>query len=286
MKKIEIHEGRLTNDWILKNPKKLFVLDIGDNRDIENVITFNINSNDLNNSFIKQIILIKGKSYQYESIVFHSLGYCKFFNSELINNLLKFNFDYDNLSGRKWFKIPSHSEIVSSEYLKLTNNADIINPINNSFFREDLIRKDLFTVFDLIKTENKISFTSRFPYDIGKNLILQFDGQKNYILCRVTCCYLVNQVSDSDWSSFEGYSNDFIVNKDGYYQIHIRYISLLDENGCLIFRDDLFTDFSIDSIPTLDLSNNDNLSIPENITNSDIYKLLLELSSKVDKLLK
>lgn len=283
---IEILE-KITLDCVVNNPEKLFV--VGDNFTEPNIINFSIYENNIEsyrNSIIEKIILIKSKSNYYNSVVLCSKGYCKNSPPELvqfINDLMRYNFDFDNSLGTKWIKIPSHHEITNCDYFNLSNfNSNLIIPPNNSYFKSIFLENGLYTLYDLIKTDNKIAFTSKDNFQVGQNLIFQFSNQNNYILCRITCCYPADSLSSEVWSDFEGLNPNYrnSIDLTNFKQYHIRFIAELDHSGKMIFRNDIFKD----SNPP---EKNENITtIPDNITNVDIYKLLLELSSKIDKLLK
>lgn len=291
---IEILE-KITLDCVVNNPDKLFVL--GENSFelssllfYTNTLDFSIyenSSESYRKSIIEKIILIKIKSKKYNSIVLCDKGYCKNCPPSLmkfINDLIRYNFDFDNSTGKKWFKIPSFNEITTAEYLNLSTNNDLLIPQNNSFFRPEYLENGLYTSFDLLKTESKIAFTSNKNFEVGQNLILQFINQKKYILCRVVLSYNSNLINDEDWSLLEGYTDDFVksVNRNDYYQIHIRFISELDEFGNMIFREDLFKNVE----PVEEIRSTENKQVHGNISNQDIYNLLVEINQKLDKLLK
>ena len=53
---------------------------------------------------------------------------------------------------KKWYKIPGHDEITSGVYVSLDNtNKDILQPVNNSYFKPEFLERGLNTTFDLIK---------------------------------------------------------------------------------------------------------------------------------------
>ena len=84
---------------------------------------------------------------------------------------MKDHFNFDNETGKKWHKIPGHDDITRGSYVSLDiKNEDILQPINNSYFRPEFLEKGINTTFDLIKTENKVAFTSSKKYNNNAHL--------------------------------------------------------------------------------------------------------------------
>jgi hypothetical protein len=288
---IEFLESYPTKDYVESNPLKLFVFDSNYNIDCQNTFQFNFTGKDLHSfsdSVIQNIIFLKSKIFSYKYLVLSKVNY----GSQIINlpdvyenfnKLMKLNFDYDNINRRKWFKIPSYNDTISSEYVNLSKNDNIIIPPSNTSFRTEYLIQDLYSTFDLVRTENKIAFTSKKDYTLDQNLIFQFNNQKRYLLCRVILAYTVSSVSDENWSLFEGLNTDLVnsFDKSEFKQFHIRFISEIDERGNMIFRNDIFNDSKPQvETETIEVKNG------EEISNSDIYNLLLQINSKLDKLLK
>lgn len=354
MKGVEIFYGIVTPEEVKNNPNKLYVFEenttkVGNTgplaiRNLPNAVGLRVRKGpgtksaafftDIefeNNKKIitEDIINIKYLSFCYDSVVLTSVGYGLGSTLELrcsntwnfLVDVLKYNFDFDNTCGKKWQRFPSHYEIVSSDYLKTFLNDVVINPVNNSFFLPHLLQQNLFTTFDLVKTDNKISITTNQNFEIGKNLILQFQNQKRYIVCRVTLTYPANSIQKNTWSTFEGVTDEFSKSVDltNYYQSHIKYICTLDESGNIEFRSDYFTSISptekekidrklgeIESkieksketkveinedikktkkemvAKTIDVKK-ENTPVKKEVTNQDIYNLLLEINSKLDR---
>jgi hypothetical protein len=158
MEKIEIFEGFWTEETVRQNPDKIFIF--GDNdlrvgkggqaiiRDLPN--TFGIrtkkkpnlhplsfyndheyldNCQKIRQDVIKITELVEGG----KTIVLSSGGYGTGLSKlpevapktfEYLNSLLKFNFNFDNVSGKKWIRIPSHYEIINSRLVKTNNMAE------------------------------------------------------------------------------------------------------------------------------------------------------------------
>ena len=69
---------------------------------------------------------------------------------------MKFNFDYDNINRRKWFKIPSYNDTISAEYVNLSNDDGVIISNNNTFFRPEHLKNELYYVRMRIKKKYNI----------------------------------------------------------------------------------------------------------------------------------
>lgn len=339
--KIEIFNGLFTIEDVKNNPDKLYIFEeniakVGTSlqtscRNLPNTHGLRVRKGPgtktaafftdlefINNkkSIIEDVVNIKYKSLCYKSIVFSSFGYGTGIVLEnrcsntwnFLQNVLRFNFDFDNKTGKKWQKLPSHSDITQSEYIKTFSNDEIINPVNNSYFLPHLLKLNLLSTYDLVKNDYKVSFTSNKKYEVGQNLILQFQNQKKYLVCRVLLEYEANTIKKNIWSTFEGLTEEFSkdLNLDGFFQIHIKFLCTLDENGKMEFRNDFFqnqissedkqiiekklTQIENESIQVVEKEKNQLIKTKNNIvhmekkvSNEEIYNLLLEINSKLDK---
>ena len=156
---------------------------------------------------------------------------------------LKEHFNFDNENGNRYYKVPSNSEITTAPYVSIdSSNKDILTPINNSFFIKKYLSSNINTIYDLFRLYHKVSFTSRNTYNPGQVLILSFNSPSNYIVCRVSCSYPISDISDKNWSVFEGFDNSFIssISDRDYIQTHVQFICTLDDTGNMIFKDDIF----------------------------------------------
>jgi hypothetical protein len=275
--KIEIFK----NNWSVKNvsdnPNKIFIF--GDNnarvgkggqaiiRDLPNtagirtkkgpnnksVSFYNDNEFEQNcKNILDDILSIKAKMLTGKNIVFSSGGYGTGLANlsetapktfEYLCQMLMLYFGFDNKTGRKWSKIPSHDEISNGKYIDISG-VDILKPINNSFFRSNLLEIGLTSNFELIKTGNKIAFTSKIKYKIGDILIFVFQGKEDYLVCKAINSIAYDQLTN--WNIFEGLSDDFKINEliktSEYYQTHFDFICTLNDKGKMVFKNDIFGD--------------------------------------------
>jgi hypothetical protein len=216
---------------------------------------------------------------------------------------LKDHFNFDNEKGKKWNKIPGHDEITRGVYVSLDNtNKDILQPVNNSYFKPEFLEKGLNTTFDLIKTENKVSFTSSKEYKNDDVIIFTFSG-KEHIVCRVICSYSMElTLKDYKWYSFEGFDNSFSIagpdsvlnsKQDGYkYQTHFQFICTLNDKGNMVFKNDIFSnEIKREIKDNKELKNEENVKVvhikKENekmsVSNEEIFKVLKSIESKLEK---
>jgi len=156
---------------------------------------------------------------------------------EYLNKLLMSYFNFDNERGVKFSKIPGHDEIING--LNIDLETEFIKPVNNSFFKSEFLESGLNTHFDLIKSGSKSAFTSLRKYDINNTLIIK--GNFHSLVCRVVDSIDVNTITKDMWYEFEGYNKNFEIDFNiKLYQTHIEFICTLDQNGKMIFKDDLF----------------------------------------------
>lgn len=339
--KIKIHKGNWKKDYVNKNLDQIFVF--GDNnarigkggqaiiRDLPNSMGIRTKKGPSNKNaafykdseyakncenILEDILDIKEEALKGSTIVFSGGGYGTGLASlkqkapktfEYLCQAMKDHFNFDNEKGKKWYKIPGHDEITSGVYVSLDNtNKDILQPVNNSYFKPEFLEKGLNTTFDLIKTENKVSFTSSKEYKNGDVVIFTFKG-KEHIVCRVICSYSMNLVlKDYKWYSFEGFDNSFSIagpepvlnsKQDGYkYQTHFQFICTLDDKGNMVFKNDIFqekkkaTSLNIEEVK--ELKNKENVKIVHikneedkmgKITNEELLDVLNRIESKLER---
>lgn len=237
MKKVKIFSGNWTINDVNNQKNDVFIY--GDNlkrygkggqaiiRDLTNTIGlvtkkepnnnagsfFSDNEFDENLKLIfSDILKIKRKQILGNQLIFSSGGYGtglsklpdlapKTFN--VLNELLLNFFHFDNLTGKIRTEVPSSNQIINGEYINLT---DISRPESNSEFNKEALENDVYTLYDLIKREYKISFISEKSFKLG-DIILFSDYNKDYLVCRVIHkSILVNQIDDIH--RFEGYKID------------------------------------------------------------------------------
>ncbi len=319
--KIEIFQGEWTVDDIINQPDKIFVY--GDNnarigkggqaiiRDLPNTIGLRTKKGPSNKpaafytdkeyeSNIKNIrediLLIKSMSLSGKTIVFSNGGYGtglaklpetapKTFN--FLYDMLRYHFEFDNLTGKKWKKIPGHDEILSGQYVSLDKNSihSVLQPVNNSFFQDSLLKKNLMSNYDLIKSEYKTSFTSKTLFKRGEIIIITYNDQPNYLVCRVVDSY-DSQISIGldIWNIFEGYNKEFSnsIDINGSYQTQFNFICTLDQSGNMFYKDGFF---SSDEPKT----KNATKTVGEKILNQDmkneeIVEILNNIQMRLDRL--
>lgn len=272
MKEVEIFEGLWSINDIKSNSEKIFIF--GDNdlrigtgeqaviRNCSN--TFGIRTKkkpsnsddsfysdddyDFNTQKILQDILqIKYLQISGKQIVFSNGGFGTGLASlkspktfDFLGNCLRNFFQFDNESGRSWKYIPSFDQINFAKYLNISNES-VILPVNNSHFRNDCLGKGIFNYFDLIKTENKVAFTSENKYEPGQILNLNVYGSE-YLVVKVCQSYNCDFISKDYWSMFEGLDNDFVKDREIYdlFQTQFEFICTLNQNGTMKFKENIF----------------------------------------------
>jgi flagellar hook-associated protein FlgK len=281
--KIEIFNGEWTLDDVKKQSDKVFVF--GDNnarvgkggqaiiRDLPNSVGirtkkgpstkpaayYNDSEFESNKkNILEDVLNVKKIAMGGKTIVFSSGGYGTGLASlkqkapktfDYLNFLLKEHFNFDNKKGSTWFKIPGHDEITTGRWIEFDKDETILKPINNSFFDQNLLKKSLNTTFDLIKSENKIAFTSKSDYKNGEIIIFRFVNNSEYLVCRVIESYNLIEtpetMKDYKWYSFEGYNKSFNIsgpdNLIDRYQTHFQFICTLDDSGKMIFKKEVFS---------------------------------------------
>lgn len=214
-----------------------------------------------NISNIRQdFLIIKSKimSGQYSTVVLSQEGYGngseqlqKFAPKtfDFLCSLLKSYFYFDNILCKISKRIPGHDEIVSGKYISIDNktfDSNVLCPVNNSFFRDDLLSKNLNTYPSLIISGNKASFTYPLNHRCGDIVILTVSNYNKYLICRVIDSYNFREVSEEMWSFFEGFDTSYIqhinmTNKEqALYQIHFEFICTLEQDGKMEFNEELF----------------------------------------------
>ena len=254
MKSIEIFEGNFTLDQVKENSDKFYV--ITDNtlksgfspfRELNNVLFLRIkrgsssksaafysNSelNDFKKLLLEDIIKIKMCLLQDKSVVLSSLGYG---NIEKINNFgteikqyldeyLKSNLQFDNISGKKYVHIPSYNEIEKAPSLQIdTLHYNTLN--SNQIIGAILMLKKIgLTIESEIKPNSLIKLKSSITDDV--------------IICRILDCYSCSNINPIEWSMFEICDiNKYDTNK---FQIIIDFICTINPNGIMKFNNDIF----------------------------------------------
>lgn len=288
--KIELFEGNWTIEYVKSNTDKIFVF--GDNnarvgkggqaiiRDLSNAIGIRTKKGPSNkpvafysdvefdkniSNFREDILLIKSHILSGKNVVLSKNGYGTglaqlekmapktYFN---LCQLLYGHFGFENSNGVLKRRIPGYDEIVTGTYVSLDNKkfeSNVLNPINNSYFRPEYLSKEINTLFDLITKGKKIAFTYPVSHNIGDIVILSVADSHKYLVCRVVDSYYYKSISKDMWSLFEGFDGGYIDNlkllddTQKLYQNHIDFICTLDETGKMEFNQDLFGDSNITS---------------------------------------
>jgi hypothetical protein len=203
-------------------------------------------------NILEDIINLKSKAFKDNIIVFSDGGYGTGLASlnekapktfEYLCFLLREHFGFDNTNGRRWKKVPGYDDITSGVYIDFENDKSIVKPINNSFFNPNYLKQKLNTNYDLIKSGNKVAFSSNKFYKNGDILIFSFEG-KEHLVCRVIESYDTSLVlNDYKWYSFEGYDVKFSIAGPEIakkYQTHFQFISTLSSDGRMVYDNDIF----------------------------------------------
>jgi len=281
--KIEIDENNWSVDFVTKNKNKIFVLDNNSNKHLiklDNVMFIRLNSKYM----LEDVLSIKKELINGKILVFSKKGYG--FNlkkNELttfnyLTQLLKDHFNYNNINGGRWYKVPGHNEISNARVFNLDKNSEVLQPINNSFYRKECLNSGLYTTYDLIKNFKKVAFTSDKKYKNGDVLI--FDYFKEKIVSRVIDSYDCSDIDDSSWSIFEGFDESFIRStKKVGHQTHFQFICTLGENGEMIFNDDIFENKNVveEKVETI-------VEKKESEMNEDVMELLNKIEKRLSKL--
>jgi hypothetical protein len=342
--KIEIHKGNWKIEDVKNNSNKLYVF--GDNnarmgkggqaiiRDLPNVIgirtkkgpskkaaAYYKDSEFQQNSYniLEDILKIKKEAMDGMTIVFAEGGYGTGLSSlkikapktfEYLCQQLKDHFNFNNETGKMWYKIPGYHEITSGTYINFDNDkkVDILKPTNNSYFKSDFLEKNFNTNFDLIKNVKKVSFSSRFKFKNDQIIIFIFNGVKDYLVCRVIDSYDIDLVmKDYQWYSFEGYDKSFSISGpetliNYKYQTHFQFICTLDTDGKMVFKDDILTtekkNSSFEHKPTIkkeELEKQDNVKTiyiedkkqdnkmsDKSVSNQELFEILKRIESRLD----
>lgn len=309
----------IVKDWTIedvrKNYNKFFIYEDnhanvgGPNaiRDLENTLPLRtkkgpssksagyLNDSDFTNNcrvLRENILLIRSKLVEGKTVVFLESGYGQESKLEqyapqtfdFLSKMLKKYFNFDNFTGKRWYKIPGYDELTFGKYVDFSkNNTSIIQPINNSFFEKRLLESNLTTTYDLIKTQNKTSFLSTVQYKNEQILIFVFENSPEYLVCRVIDCYSISNMNLELLYKTEGYNRDFKFLPDDLFQIQLEYISTLDSNGNMIYKDEFFSNQSV-SISGEKKIVGEKYVIDDNMKNDEILEILKDLQIRIEKI--
>jgi hypothetical protein len=239
----------------------------------------------------EDILLIRSKLIEGKTVVFLESGYGQESKLEqyapqtfdFLSKMLKRYFNFDNFTGKRWYKIPGYDEMNLGKYIDFSkNNLSIIQPINNSFFEKRLLENNLVTTYDLIKTQNKTSFLSTQEYKIDEILIFVFEISKEYLVCRVIDSYSISNIDLSLCYKTEGYNKDFKFVSDGLFQIQLEYISTLESNGNMIYKDDFFSNKNLPEGEKKIAGEKYTTNI--DMKNDEVLEILKDLKDRIEKI--
>jgi hypothetical protein len=189
----------------------------------------------------EDILLIKKMALEENKVVvFSNLGYGnnidKMYQTapmtyEFLNNQLKYHFGFDNISGKPWNIIPSHSDILKADVISLDKSelvkSVIVNPVGVSshLYNE--------SITDLIKSGKKTAFTQNKSYNIGELIVFSLENER--LLCQVCCSYPLSLISNKSWCLFESFTDEFLkknidIYDMGYIQTHFKFLFSIEDN--------------------------------------------------------
>lgn len=319
--KIELHDENWTPEYVNSRPNDIFVYSdnnlrvgkIGQSviRDLPNAMGirtkkgpsnkpisyYSDSEYDQNIKNIRQDILkIKKQMISGRKIVLSKIGYGNG-NDHLgklapktflkLCHLLSGHFRFDNLSGSISKRIPGYNEITTGEYVSLDNKkfeSNVLSPLNNSYFKSEYLKNELYTLSDLISSGKKVAFTYPISHNLGDIIIFCVVDSIKYLVCRIVDSYDISEVDKETWSMFEGfeisyYKNLKFSNGKKLYQNHFEFICFLDGSGKMEFNSEFFEndkddrppieeDFKIvgDTISVVDDKNNvDEVQYPQEL---------------------
>jgi len=213
-------------------------------------------------NILEDILNVKRIAIEGNTIIFSSGGYGTGLSSlkekapktfDYLNFLLREHFNFDNEKGELFNKYEGNIwdwrdfDISNSKWILFDSDDYILKPINNSFFNKNFLEKSIYTTFDLIKSENKIAFTSKSVYKNDEIIIFKFDDNNEYLVCRVIESYNLIEtpelMKDYKWCSFDGYDKSFNIpgpDMNNRYQTHFQFICILDDSGKMTTKKETF----------------------------------------------
>lgn len=279
MKNVEIFNGNWTVEDVINNPNKIFVF--GDNnarsgKGGQAIIRGLLNTagirtkkapNNRSTSFYKDTDLEENKKNILEdvtniknhmlfgyTIVLSSGGYgtglanLKEFapkTFEYLCQVLKDNFHFDNETGKKWVRIPSHQEMINAKELPMNYKHGKLAYGQESpgYFRKELLDAGITSTFYAIKKGFRTATTRTSMFKAGDLVKFTNDSTDEFLICKaITDSYPVSSISKETWSKLEGWDVSYFKLNPGVedkYQFQFEYICSVD-NGVIKFRDGIF----------------------------------------------
>ena len=281
MKNLEIFKGNWTIEDVNNNPNKIFVF--GDNnaregkggqaiiRGLKN--TAGIRTKKLPNNkassfyrdsdfddnrkkILEDIMTIKNYMLFGYTIVLSENGYGtglarlkeyapKTF--EFLCKTLRDNFHFDNETGKKWIRIPSHQEMLMAKELPMNYEHGKLaygQEVPGSF-RKELVDAGITTTFEAIKRGFRTATTRKEKVSAGDLVKFTNKNTTEYLICKATTdSYPVTSITDEEWSRLEGWDVSYLIlnprsNADIKFQFQYEYICSVN-NGMIKFRDGIF----------------------------------------------
>lgn len=309
MKNVEIFDGNFTIEQVESNTDKLFVVSdntmkVGANpfRNLINVLTIRTKKglsnkqaayfldSDFENFkkiLVEDLLKIKVNLIQGKSVVFSSFGYgnndkVEIFGPKIkdyIDSMLKYNFNFDNLTGKKLVKVPSYNEIQNSTSIQIDNlTYNTLNPKQ---------------IINAILVQKKVAFSTESEIEVGCIVKFISASSSDVLVCRVINSYPSDYITPTQWAILELCDESKYV--PSRYQHLLELICSVNPNGVMNFNNDIFA-AQKKSIPKIEKDKDpepkqlDEEKIKQtmsdqNQNNQEIYQLLNQINSKLDQLI-
>lgn len=279
MKNLEIFTGNWTLKDIENNPSKIFVFADNDKRigkggqaiirDFPNAVGIRTKKAPNNNpssfyrdtefelnkkSIFEDVMNIKNYMLFGYTIVLSEGGYgtglakLKLYaprTFQYLCEILKDNFHFNNETGKKWMRIPSHTEMLMAKELEMNYEHGKLAYGQESpgYFRKELIEFGVTTTFDAIKKGLRTGTTRSEKFRAGDLIRFTNNKTEEFIICKVvTDSYIVSSITKDEWSKIEGWDvTYFNLNPgvDDKFQFQFEYICSVN-NGIIRFKEDIF----------------------------------------------
>lgn len=165
---------------------------------------------------------------------------------EYLCQMLRDNLHFDNRTGKKWTRIPSHNEILNAKELSMNYEHAKITYGQESpgYFRKELVDSGVTTTFDAIKKRMRTATTRKNElFKAGDIVKFVSKNTDECLICRVTVdSYPVKSISKEEWSKLEGWDISYFKLNPGVedkFQFHFEYICSI-QNGIIKFADGAF----------------------------------------------
>lgn len=185
-----------------------------------------------------------------------------------LDDFLRDNLQFNNITGEKFVRVPSYSEISAAKECFFNSLA------SNSLPESHLI--------DLIIKQKKLGLTFTDPLEINTLIKLISTTSKDVIVCKIIDCYRCDIIQPSDWSVIE--CSDISKYDINMYQSAIEFVCSVNPNGNMKFNNSIF---SVPNKPKPENveNKNQNQNMNEKITNEQLFDLLSNIEKKLDLIL-